>query len=301
MAKDYRRSFKMYPAWNYEEEIKDLNAASEKGWQLVRGGCFNSKFVNNPYIRYRYQMDYRKIDDMGRYIETFREQGWEYINSTFNGWHYFRKLYDPSLPEDAYEIFTDSDSIKEMNRRWAHLALAIAVMLALFALISSARLFYRPTLPAVIQTLTFVIESAVLLRGVFIMRNPLSSRGRRGDSAIITVFLTVIILSAVSSIALSQLRPSLWTNQQTDSIDEPIIDNRWVDFQVSYPDNYYLDLDIDASAPLTFAVVDEAGESMYSVTETAFHEQGIRMKLPRGTYSFSMSCESGFKLSCKID
>ena len=102
MSKEYKTSYRAYAAWNYQKEIEDLNAASDQGWQLVKGGCFHSRFVKNPNLRYRYQLDYRKIEDLGRYIETFREQGWEYINSTFIGWHYFRKLYDPSAPEEEY-------------------------------------------------------------------------------------------------------------------------------------------------------------------------------------------------------
>ncbi len=98
MAAHYKTSYKIYPAWNYQKEIEDLNRASEQGWQLVNGGCLHSRFVKNSDIHYRYQLDYRKVGDMGRYIETFREQGWEYVSSTFNGWHCFRKLYDPSLP-----------------------------------------------------------------------------------------------------------------------------------------------------------------------------------------------------------
>ena len=109
MAAEYKRSFRMYSAWNYMQEVEDLNKMSDEGWQLVRGGCFHSKFVKNPDIRYRYQLDYQKIDDMARYIEIFREQGWEYVNSTFNGWHYLKKLYDPALPDEAYEIFTDRE------------------------------------------------------------------------------------------------------------------------------------------------------------------------------------------------
>ena len=124
MVPEYRTSYKMYSAWNYGKEIEDLNEASEQGWQLVKGGCFHSRFEKNPDIQYRYQIDFGKIENMGLYIETFREQGWEYINSTFNGWHYFRKIYDPSLPEEAYEIFTDRESLHEMNSRWARLALS---------------------------------------------------------------------------------------------------------------------------------------------------------------------------------
>ena len=85
--------FGVYSAWDYAREIEDLNKMSGKGWQLVKGGLLVNKYKKNDNVQYRYQLDYNThIDDMGRYIETFREQGWEYVNSTIKGWHYFRKL-----------------------------------------------------------------------------------------------------------------------------------------------------------------------------------------------------------------
>ena len=301
MPGKYKTSYKVYSAWNYQKEVEDLNKASEQGWQLIKGGCFHSRFVRNPDVRYRYQLDYQKIDDMPRYIETFREQGWEYINSTFNGWHYLRKLYDPSLPEEAYEIFTDRESLQEMNGRWARLAMFGGIVLGLFALIYAIRMFRQPDLPSLVQLLTFAIESAVLFRGMFIMRNPESSRNRKGDGAFLTVFFAVILLGAGGSIALGTLRPGFSTDQRADSVDTPITDNRWIDFKVHYPDNYYLDLDMEAPEAMTFEIIDENGEVVYSVTETSFQEEDIRLKLARGEYSLSLSYKTGFHAACSME
>lgn len=300
MGAQYKNSCKIYSAWNYEKEVEDLNKASEQGWQLVRGGCFHSRFVKNPGIQYRYQVDFRRIEDMGRYIETFREQGWEYINSTFNGWHYFRKLYDPTLPEEAYEIFTDRESLHEMNNRWARIALGIGIALALFAVLYCIKLIRQPNLPSLIQVLTFAIESVVLLRGWSIMRKPGSNRSRRGDSLFITVFFIVILLGASVSIVLSDLRPNLYTEQNSASIDQPIVDEQWLEFKIHYPDRYYLDVDIEASEPATIKVVDASGAVVYEVTETSFHKQDLPVKLSRGTYKLSLSCTSGFDVKCKV-
>ena len=87
MGKQYKTFFRMYAAWDFKRELEDLNRRSEQGWQLVKGGLFASRFEHNPNLRYRYQLDFRRVTDMPRYLETFREQGWEYVNSTFNDWH----------------------------------------------------------------------------------------------------------------------------------------------------------------------------------------------------------------------
>ena len=300
MAAQYKRSFKAYFAWNYEKEIEDLNRASENGWQLVRGGCFSSRFVKNPDIRYRYQIDFRRIEDMGRYIETFREQGWEYINSTFNGWHYFRKLYDPSLPEEEYEIFTDRESVMEMNGRWTRIALTIGIILIVMALICAVRMFLRPKLPTLAQLLTLLFEGGVLIRGAMIMRDPDNKKSRMKRS-MFGAFLAVIVIGCAAMLILTEMRPHFWTSQRASSVDAPIVDNRWDDFTVRYPDNYYLDIEVEADAPLTFAIVNEAGEAVYSVTETKFDEKGVRVRLAPGDYQLSMSATSGFALDFEIE
>ena len=301
MAGNYKTSLRAYAAWNYQKEIEDLNEESQQGWQLVKGGCFHSRFVKNPGIQYRYQLDYRKIEDMGRYIETFREQGWEYVNSTFNGWHYFRKLYDPALPEETYEIFTDKESLHEMNNRWARLAMAIGIALALFAAVWLIRMITRPHFPVLTGLLIFVVESALLIRGALIMRNPDASRSRKGDSRLLIVFFLVIIFGNLLVLVLEDNRPNLTTQQNTESVSEPVVDNRWLDFSVKYPDFYYLDLQMKAKAPLTFEILGEDGEAVYSESGTEFKGEDIRLWLPRGQYWLSLSCEDGYSLDFSIE
>ena len=67
-----------------------------------------------------------------------------------------------------------------------------------------------------------------------------------------------------------------------------------------YLDLYYLDLEMESRDPMTFAVVNDAGETVYSVTDTDFSEEDIALRLSRGHYRFSMSCESGYRVDCSI-
>ena len=100
--KRYKKKYNVYSAWNYEQEVLDLNAQSEKGWQLVTGKSFSHKYEYKPEVCYRYQLDYLPgisiTQEMPRLLDTYRDQGWEFVNKTFNGWYYFRKAYDPALP-----------------------------------------------------------------------------------------------------------------------------------------------------------------------------------------------------------
>lgn len=129
-----KRTFKMFAAWDYEFEEKEYDRMSEKGWQLVNGGSFSQKYAYDDSVIYRYRLDYNNdIQDIARYDETFRDAGWERVNSTFNGWHVFRKRYDPSLPPEEYAIYTDDQSRAEMLKRWRNLCfIGIGMLLISF-------------------------------------------------------------------------------------------------------------------------------------------------------------------------
>ncbi len=133
MSKNTKTCFAAYTAWNVEMEELTLNRQSERGWQLQKGGCFHTVFKADDSIRFVHKIDYNpdmtaNSEEKGRYIDIFAQQGWEYINSTYNGWHYFRKVYDASLPISEYEIYTDSDSYEKMMRRWIKLGRMVQIM-----------------------------------------------------------------------------------------------------------------------------------------------------------------------------
>lgn len=139
-----------FALWEYNEEERFLNNKSAQGLQLLVGRCFNCVFEEDSSVRYTYQLDFNpgKNNDE-RYIELFAEQGWKYVNSTWNGWHYFKKPYQQGQ-QDARgnvvteeRIYTDSTSRAEMESRWIMLARFLMIFYALlvpFYLIGSIRL-----------------------------------------------------------------------------------------------------------------------------------------------------------------
>ena len=134
--KDRVKCYKIYAAWEYEKEEKELDEASKKGLQLIKGGCFHSEFKRDNSVRYIYQLDYNTgIKDFARYKEIFEEQGWEYINSTFNGWHYFRKPYKENMEECEMKIYTDTESLSEMQNRWLSIMQILAGIYAVMTIV----------------------------------------------------------------------------------------------------------------------------------------------------------------------
>ena len=301
MSAKYKTSWNVYSAWNYEKEIEDLNRASEEGWQLIKGGCFHSRFVNDPGIRYRYQLDFQRPEDMVRYIETFREQGWEYINSTFNGWNYFRKIYDPSQPEEAYEIFTDRESLREMNGRWVRIAMILGILIGIMTLFALWRSVRRFCLPSLAQFLTLFIESAFLLRGAFIMNHQDMNRKRAGEKNLLTVFLLALTIGCASFMILENARPHMQSLMISGDISEPVIEDHFGDFKVSYPDFYYLNLEGEASEPMELEILNSEGKAVWSQEGTQIGGERIRLRLPRGEYYFLLTATSGYRVEYTLD
>lgn len=308
MARQYKRSFQFRTAWNYQRELEELDRASEKGWQLIRGGIISSRFKWNPDVRCRYQLDYPgEIEDMGRYIETFREQGWEYVNSTFNGWHYFRKIYDPSLLEEAYEIFTDRSSLKEMNCRWAKLAAAVLILLGV--LMAAAAIYYilRPKLPTLICALAMLPLIVLMVRGVYIMRTPEKRKNRPWDSMLFAVMLAATICCCVGAGILSANRPyfnSTFAGEKINPI--PASENQalqWCAFDIDYRDRYYFDLNITADSPVRVSIRNESGQTVYTAEGSSVAEKDRKLSLEAGTYTVVFSDFTGgpLEVTLKID
>lgn len=303
MSKMYKKKFHIYSAWNYQGAIEDLNRASENGWQLTKAGTFIDKFMFNPDVRYRYQLDFQKVDDMGRYIETFREQGWEYVSSTFHGWHYFRKLYNPSLSDESYEIYPDEESIKEMNHRWAKFALIISMLLLAVSAFYGVYMVLKPKWPTLIILCMFAFESLFLLRGSIIMFSSKKKQVFKNDGMFMGVFTGVLVLGLIAYMILLFHRPYFQTSQRTDACDEDLIQNKWIDLDIKYSDYYYLDLTFESDEPMTFEVVNDNNEVLYSQTGTNFDQKDIRIRLGKGHYNYALTCpkDSALYLNCVIE
>ena len=293
--REYKRKFGIYSAWNYELEIEDLNEMSAKGWQLIQGShIFSNKFKRNTEIQYRYQLDFQpSIEDKGRYIETFREQGWEYVSSTFNGWHYFRKLYDASKPEEEYEIFTDVSSAKEMNNRWAIVGMVCLAVLLVYLAFHLVWMISQPKLTTLFGMVYLGVVFSVILRGVLKMRKSGTNKKSRFDKWLMPLFFAWVIAGSLINVSLVEARPYCsWTNRSaehspiSEDLDEA---TNWLPIEVKYPDNYYLDLKIDASTPLRVSFVDEEMNVIYTAKASEFEEENIRMWLEKGSYSIYFS------------
>lgn len=265
--KGYKRVIGLYSAWDYTREIENLNRMSQKGWQLVKGGVFSCKFMKNENLCYCYQLDYNsKIEDMGRYIETFREQGWEYINSTFNGWHYFRKIYDKSNSVEDYEIYNDSESLKEMQGKWQKAAGRLLIILIAAGILELVVTLLHYTLPTAIVSAMLFAEGIVIGRGVYVMRKPQRADGHKRSWNGMPCFIGILFTGIALAIVLVLLRGGIrveMTSSQYSAIDKNIENSvDWVRFKINYPDFYGYELEGLTDAPLTVSILNEKDGTM---------------------------------------
>lgn len=205
-TKKTKRTFKMFAAWDYEFEEKEFNRMSEQGWQLINGGSFSQKYEYDDSVIYRYQIDYNKdIEDMARYEETFRDAGWERVNSTFNGWHVFRKAYDPSLPEEEYEIYTDEQSRNDMLARWRRISF-IALGLNLINVGNAMRILSTSDAAYIGVAFLFVCALTIgfLIAGV-VNINRMMNGQKNTHPFPATFFITLLFLMLVAIIAAAAL------------------------------------------------------------------------------------------------
>ena len=201
--KDRKVSHKIYEAWEYEREIADLNRMSEEGWQLEKGGCFHSVFRKNDKVRYIYQLDYTpRLQDKERYLELFSEQGWEYINSTFNGWNYFRKPYREDLSEEEKVIYTDKQSLYEMQNRYVVMLRAFVVLACVMTpLYLFMGVMHRE--PAIlIEALVFLVIAVFMGIGLLNVNRVRKGMKKLPSIPFIVAYPIIILLLAVSMIIL---------------------------------------------------------------------------------------------------
>ncbi len=301
----YKKTYKLYTAWNYEQEVEELNAASKMGWHLVNGGILSHEYEYDEDKCFRYQLDYQPgLSESERYVEIYQEQGWKLINKTFNGWYYFSKEYDPALPEEQYLIYTDKDSLKEMRSRWTKLAIVVMFLWTLLLIPRVISLVLKPTLPGLIFALVGLFVIGVFAYGIRIMRNP-NRRAKSGRDCIFALFFfAIMILGLLGAFQLEDVRPngekgfgSMGDAPAVFLEQEKVLINT---ISVLYPDFYYLDVQIQSEQPFTFLILNEDNEEVYKTTSADFKMDGMRFTLSRGEYRIFLVDYTGGEVTYSV-
>lgn len=285
---DRVKSHKVYAAWEYEKEEHDLNEASKKGLQLIRGGCFSSDFKRDNSVRYVYQLDYNAdITDPLRYRTAFEEQGWEYINSTFNGWHYFRKPYEEGIEPSEYRIYTDKQSLCQMQNRWLRI---IGVLFAVYTVMFALYLIlaFQTLEPSIfMESGVFALLSITLGLGLLSI-----IRSRRGKKtallipiqitlpATLVIFITAILVAGFGHTQVLYEENFTYINMEQNKL--PISSG---EYTVDRGREYRLDLEMDAGdGEMTINIVSDTGKVAYELTSAQCSITDQPVYLEQGQY-----------------
>lgn len=296
--KETKRTWNFYSAWNWQQEIDDLNAQSDAGWQLMHGGLFGSRFKYQPHVRYRYQLDFPgKIDEMPRYLEIFREQGWEFVNKTVNGWYYFRKPYDPAADDSAYEINTDRASIDAMAGRWVKIGTIFSVIMGIMLLLLAVMLVLHPTLAMASLLLAMLPMFIMMVRGIVLIRREDKKRTIRHDGKWVGACLLAFVIFYIGFVVMAANRPQVdyrCINTEAEPIAAELTQaTEWMGFEIPYPDFYYFSLGLKADAPMTVTVTDENGDAVYTFTGEVSKAEDEQLWLKKGAYRVYLSDFAG--------
>ena len=108
--------YKLFWAYEHEEEEEWLNNLSAKGWHYIgEPKALKYIFAKNPEKKYIYRLDYDPDDKQGKKMAHFySEMGWENIGKLFNGWYYFRK---ETKEGENHQLYSDTASKIELYKR----------------------------------------------------------------------------------------------------------------------------------------------------------------------------------------
>lgn len=294
-----KTKFNMFPDWCYEQEQKDLDRLSADGWHLVKPGQHFHKYEQDTTTRYRYQMDYQNDElDLERYEEIYAEQGWELLGSS-RGWHYFRKPYDPTVPEEAYEIFTDEESITVLRKRWVRTAL-IGILSSFLLFLLGAFAFYRfPSWQTLIPLIFVGIEIMYCFYSIVRIRHPKKQRCPKAAFGITLLYAGSLTLCVFAFFG-ARFAHIGTTQGHIHTVDAPIpaapenameLDS----FEIYLSDNYLMNFFIVADASICFTIRNQQGDAVFTVTADNCHYPWHCIGLKRGTYTAYFSNFSGSK------
>lgn len=181
-----RTKYRPFAPWYYERETALFEEESRAGWHLTRRTGNKADYLYDPSIRYRYAMDYRAGHREDRYLELFRDDGWELVGTVSDPyerranvtilynlppihphpaegcWYIFRKKYDPTLPEDAY-LISDEGELLEKRNSLAGTYVRHGIGMALCILIPLLLALLWPLLKPLLLFLPYLVTSALIL------------------------------------------------------------------------------------------------------------------------------------------
>lgn len=262
-----------------DEELAYLHSMSKDGWQLADVRFWTLRFVRDTDAVYRYAVNVQHELTLGEFREyraEFEEHGWTYVTRC-GDLYFFRKPYDPLLPEAAYLLKPcdreTQDDRKELISNIAYIALMLAWIL------------YYPCVPVLL------ISVGLLLPGVIrFFRQMRLEEDRKPDKGSLLrrrVFLAALLLV---SFLLFFAYPLIEKGTREVEHPAPAAGVQRITFSVKLPDIYgiYAETYGSEKPVVLFSITDRDGRPVTSGSlSTAESGQANRFLLP-GRYTMTL-------------
>lgn len=154
-----KRFFKVFWAWQEEEEQEWLKEMARQGWILKRTRPPFYTFERGEPADVEFRLDFKSTPDtdFAEYLQLFSDAGWEHVDR-WGSWIYFRR---PAGSGTDLDLYTDNRSRAERyKRQMSAMLLATVPLTALTALMPRLG---DPPAPAWVRLLQGLSLLAILL------------------------------------------------------------------------------------------------------------------------------------------
>lgn len=171
--------YKLFWAWQSEQEERWLNEMSAKGLQLLETGGVRYTFQEGTPGEYQYRLELLEYlpshPESQQYIRFMEETGAELVGSTLR-WVYFRKR----VSDGPFELFSDVDSKLRHLRRIHTLLLVCTILELMFGMTSLLRWFSTGYAEMLGVCIPLLLLGGLLLSGVIRISRKITRMKREG-------------------------------------------------------------------------------------------------------------------------
>lgn len=160
-----KRVFKLFLAWQDDQENKWLEKMAEEGWKLIKYNFLVYTFEKMEPKKYIYKTDFKanQKHDLQEYLAIFEDAGWEHVTE-YAGWHYFRT--EPGKAK-TLDIYSDTNSKMDMFKRLLYFLLMplIGILIISFTIVFNSgfpHIKFMIVLRVVYVMLIFLLGYSVL-------------------------------------------------------------------------------------------------------------------------------------------
>ena len=225
------------------------------------------------------------------------------MNSTFNGWHYFKKIYKEGMSADEIVIYTDRESLYEMQSRWMRLMKTFAIIFTLMMIVYTIGGIMTHHNPIIIEGLVIGLMGLTMGLGV---RSANQKRQGKKESFYIKMqwVFPVAVIILVAILIYSFFSPTDVFNENFNYIGmaQDSLPRSSGEIEIKKDGIYYLDLDFKVgNGTMMISMQDEKGQEVYKNVADRCSVNDWKLDLKAGTYKIYYAYSLDDQPASKVD